>query len=181
MLLSDIAFLGTSVIWTAPPPAWTPTGQNDIRTVDMPVRNGSTQVHLRWTYTITDGSVLATTTFSIDNGSVSDDIGTIFHSLDTTTVSDKNNYRVRFNISTTEVATLIINKVTEREEAVYQCQLVTTSSRRSYKIRVIVTGELWIRIDMYGKTIENAIFLEKAPFARKHQTVHTQYYKFIIL
>ena len=118
-------------------------------------------MHLRWTYTITDGSVLVTTTFSIDDGSVSDDIGSIFHSLDTTTVFDRNNYRSRFNISRSEMATLIINRVTEREEAVYQCQLQTTSSRRSYKIRVIVTGELWIRIDMYGKKIENAIFLEK--------------------
>ena len=143
MLLSDIAFLGTtSVTWTAPPPAWTPTGQADIRTVDMPVRNGSTQVALRWNYTITDGSVLVTTTFSIDDGSISDDIGSIFHSLDTTTIFDRNNYKSRFNISRSEVATLIIYRVTEKEEAVYQCQLETTSGKRRYKIRVIVTGEL---------------------------------------
>ena len=162
MLLSDMTFLGTSVTWTAPPPAWTPTGQNDIRTVDMPVRNGSTQVHLRWTYTITDGSVLATTTFSIDDGSVSDGIGAIFHTLDTTTVFDKNNYKSRFNISRSEEATLIIYRVTEREEAVYQCQVATTSSTRKYKIRVIVTGELSIRVDMHSKTKENVIFFEKA-------------------
>ena len=138
-----MTFLGTtSVTWTAPPPAWTPTGPDDIRTVDMPVRNGSTQVHLRWTYTITDGSVLVTTTFSIDDGSGSDGIGSVYHTLDTTTVFDRNNYRSRFNISRSEVATLIINRVTEREEAVYQCQLQTTSGTRRYKIRVIVTGEL---------------------------------------
>ena len=144
MLLSDIAFLGTSVRWTAPPPAWTPTNPSDTRTVDMQVRKGSTQVHLRWNYTLSPGSTLISTTFSIDDGA-KDDIG--LHSSGITVVSDRNDYRTRFNISRSEVATLIIFKVTEREEAVYQCKLQTGSNTWSYQIRVIVTGELLIRID----------------------------------
>ena len=169
MLLSDIAFLGTSVTWTAPPPAWTPTNPNDVRTVDMSVRNGSTQVHLRWTYILSPGSNLLSTTFSIDDGA-KDDIG--LHSSGITVVNDRNDYRTRFNISRSEVATLIIFKVTEREEAVYQCQLQTVSAVWSYKIRVIVTGELWVRIDSYGKTkIDRNISKKLSTFTRKHQTM----------
>jgi len=41
-------------------------------------------------------------------------------------IFDRNDYRTRFNISHARgVATLIINKVIEREEAVYQCRLTT--------------------------------------------------------
>ena len=143
MLLSDIMFLAASVTWTAPPPAWTQTDPNDIRTVDMSVINGSSQVHLRWTYTITDGSTLVLTIFSTDEGTNTfDPIGTILQDK-TSSVNDKNDYRARFNISTSEVATLIINKVTEREEAVYQCALLTSSGTIwKYRIRVIVTGKL---------------------------------------
>ena len=147
MLLSDITFLATSVRWTAPPPAWTQTNPNDIRTVNMPVSNGSTQLHLRWTYTLSPGSNLLSTTFSINDGA-KDNIGAVFHGSGVTVVNDRNDYRTRFNISgTSEVATLMIFKVTEKGEAVYQCELQTVSSTWSYKIRVIVTGELWIRID----------------------------------
>ena len=127
--------------WTAPPPAWTQKDPNDIRTVNMSVINESTQVPLRWDYTLSPGSVLATTTFSIDD-STSDDIGSIFHTLNTTSVNDRNGYRTRFAISTSEVATLIINKVIEREEVVYQCKLSVVGNTWAYNIRVIVTGKL---------------------------------------
>ena len=135
-LVSNIVFLATSVTWTAPPPEWTQTDSSEIRTVDMPVLLGSTQVALRWSYTLSSGS-LVSTTFSIGDGSF-DDIGT--KSGGSPIVFDRNDYRTRFDISRSEVATLIINKVTEREEAVYQCQLVTDSDSWRYRIRVIVTG-----------------------------------------
>ena len=44
------------------------TESNDIRTVNMSVINGSTQVHRKWNYLITDGSTLAITTCSVDEG-----------------------------------------------------------------------------------------------------------------
>ena len=130
--------------WTAPPPAWTQTDPNDIRTVNMSVRIGSTQVPLRWNYTLSPGSLLSQTTFFIDDGTI-DDIGSIFHALDTTEVNDRNDYRTRFAFSTNEVATLIMNKVTEREEAVYQCRLLVVGNTWAYNIRVIVTGKLWVK------------------------------------
>ena len=128
--------LATSVTWTAPSPQWIQTDPSYIRTVDKQVVNGRTQVRLRWIYTLSAGSLIITT-FSIrlNDGS--------FDAIGTTSggVFNKNDYRTRFYISGSEVATLIINKVTETEEAVYQCKLTTDFNEWSYRIRVIVTGE----------------------------------------
>jgi len=66
-----------------------------------------------------------------------DDIGTA--SGGNTLVFNKNDYRTRFDISRSELATLIINKVSETEEAVYQCKLTTDLNQWSDRIRVIVT------------------------------------------
>ena len=94
---------------------------------------------LKWSYTLLAGSLRATS-FSIRlNDDSFNDIGTI--SGVNTIVFNKHDYRTRFDISRSEVATLIINNVTEREEAVYQCELATDSNQWRYKIRVIVTGE----------------------------------------
>ena len=132
-------FSATSVMWTAPPPAWTQIDPRGIRTVDMPVVKGSTQEPLSWSYTLSSGSVLFTTfSLRLNDGSF-DDIGTIADG--NTVVFKKNDYRTRFDISGSEVATLIIKNVTEREEGVYQCKLTTVLDSWSYRIRVIVTGE----------------------------------------
>ncbi len=101
----------------------------------MTVRNGSTQVHLRWSYTLSSGSQLLSTTFSIDDGSTSDDIGVRVG--DAISVTKE----TRFNISISEVATLVIKKVTEKEEATFQCKLTVAGSVWAYNIRVIVTGK----------------------------------------
>jgi len=107
----------------------------------MSVVKGSTQVALRWNYTLSPGSNLLTTTFSIADDGNSDDIGNIFHSSNIVSVNNRNDYRTRFDISTSEVATLIIKKVTEREEAVYQCQLTVVGNSWAYEIRVIFLGK----------------------------------------
>ena len=67
--------------------------------------------------------------------------GSFAHIGTTSGVFDKNDYRARFDISASEVATLIIKNVTEREETVYQCKLLTNFSAWIYRMRVIVTGE----------------------------------------
>ena len=132
-------FSATSVTWTAPPPQFTQTVSTDIRTVDLQVLNGSTQVPLRWSYTLSSGSLILTSFSMLLNDGSFDGIGTI--SGGNPTVFNKKDYRTRFDISRSEVATLIINTVTEREERVYQCQLITDSNQWKYRIRVIVTGE----------------------------------------
>ena len=108
----------------------------------MSVVKGSTQVALRWNYTLSAGSNLLVTTFNIiDDGNI-DDIGVIF--LDNiAAVNDKNDYRTRFDISKSEVATLIIKEVHEREEAVYQCRLTVVGNTWAYEIRVIVLGKIY--------------------------------------
>jgi len=104
----------------------------------MSVVNGSAQVALKWSYTLPAGTVPRTTRFRIIKGA-SAVLGSIFHdsSGDTYQLLD-----ARFNISRGEQATFIINKVTEREEAVYECELETRAADIwSYNIRLIVTGE----------------------------------------
>jgi len=138
----------TSVTWTAPPPAWNQTDPTNIRTVDILVFNRSTQVHLKWNYILSPGSNLQITTFSIsEDGSENViDIGLKFHHSDgSETRTILNNLGACFNISTSEVATLIINRATEREEATFRCRL-TTSSTWQYRVRVKLTGENWITL-----------------------------------
>ena len=109
----------------------------------MSVVNGSTQEALKWSYTLPTGSDPRTTMFRIIKGA-NNLVGSIFHDStgDSYHISDGNDYQTRFNISRSEVATLIINKVTEREEAVYQCELETkTGNIWRYNIRVLVTGD----------------------------------------
>ena len=95
---------------------------------------------LRWRYTLSPGSNLQSTGFSIDDGGFVL-IGKIFHASGITVIFDTKDYRTRFGISINEVATLIINRVTEREEAVYECGLETVMTKWRYRIHVIVTGE----------------------------------------
>ncbi|KAL9964693.1 hypothetical protein ACROYT_G028368 [Oculina patagonica] len=101
----------------------------------MKVRNGSSQVHLRWNYNLSPGSKLQFTTFSIGDGTDSV-IGVKGSSI---TVFD-----TRFAISSSEVATLIINRITERSRGVYQCQLTTDSNtwRSRIKVYVAIPAEL---------------------------------------
>jgi len=106
----------------------------------MSAVKGSTQVALRWNYTLSTGSNLLLTTFYIIDDGNSDAIGALSPN-NIAAVNDMNDYRTRFDISTSEVATLIIKKVTEREEAVYQCKLTMVGNTWTYEIRVIVLVE----------------------------------------
>jgi len=108
----------------------------------MSAVKGSTQVALRWNYTLSPGSNLLLTTFYIIDDGNSDAIGTLSPN-NIAAVNDINDYRTRFDISISEVATLIIKKVTEREEAVYQCKLTVVGNTWTYEIRVIVLGKTY--------------------------------------
>jgi len=108
----------------------------------MSVVKGSTQVALRWNYTLSPGSNLVLTTFSITDDGNSYDIGVISPN-NIAAVNDRNDCQTRFDISTSEVATLIIKKVTEREEAVYQCKLTVVGNTWAHEICVIVLGKIY--------------------------------------
>ena len=130
-------------MWTAPPPAWNQTtaGNNpsDIQTAVYQVRNGSTNVLLRWNYTLLSGQTLRLTTFSIDNG-ITRDIGFVI----SPGPSDNPNegFEDLYSIySTSQFSNLTINKVTEQENATFQCKLLVDGTVWAYNIRVEVTGK----------------------------------------
>ena len=92
------------LLWTAPPPAWNQTNQGaslaDIQTAVYQVQNGST-VTLKWNYTLLPGQSLRLTTFSNDD------------------------YKELYSIySTSPFSNLTIKKVTEQENATFQCKLL---------------------------------------------------------
>ena len=118
--------------WTAPPPAWTPIDRNDVRTINFPVLNGSTNVALRWNYTLGSGETLALTSWRTLPSS---DIGFL------TTVSSATLYDHRFIISTSEAATLIIKNVSDIGDATVECKVQTSVDAWKYRIQVEITGE----------------------------------------
>lgn len=130
-------------MWTAPPPAWNQTtigtSLNVIQTAVYQVQIGSTNVLLRWNYTLLPSQTLLLTTFSIGDGISQDDIGLVIGGP-TGTPSDK--YKDLYSIySTSQFSNLTINKVTEKENATFQCKLLVGSNVWAYNIRVEVTGK----------------------------------------
>ena len=125
-----------SFTWTSPPPAWTPTNGDDVRTVDFTVLNGSTNVALRWNYTLGSGETVVLTTWKIDEN----DLGLLTTALSTVV------YDNRFVISTSEVATVIIKNVADINDATFECKVQTSVGAWKYKIRVEITGERQFKI-----------------------------------
>ena len=131
-------------MWTAPPPAWNQTNPGntpaDIQTAVYQVRNGSTNVLLRWNYTLLPAQTLLLTTFSIGDGVSQDDIGLVITPGPTGTPNNK--YKDLFSIySTTQFSNLTINRVTEQENALFQCKLQVGADVWAYNIRVEVAGK----------------------------------------
>ena len=117
--------------WTTPPPAWTPIKGDDIRSVNFPVLSGSSNVALRWNYTLGSGETLALTSWKIDTT----DIGFL------TTVPSAVVYDHRFIISTSEVATLIIKNVSDISDATFECKVRTSVDAWKYQIHVKIKGK----------------------------------------
>ena len=131
-------------MWTAPPPAWnqTTTGVDlaAIQTAVYQVRNGSTNVLLRWNYTLLPSQTLVLTTFSIGDGERQDDIGIVITPGPNGTPNAK--YKGVFSIySTSQFSNLTINRVTEQENATFQCKLQVGGDVWAYNLRVEVTGK----------------------------------------
>ena len=136
-------FTEAILMWTAPQPAWNQTTvgttQADIQTAVYQARNGSTNVLLRWNYTLLPSQSLLLTTFSIGDGSSQDDIGLVITPGPSGTPNNK--FKERFNIySTSQFSSLTINKLTEQESATFQCKLQVGGDVWAYNIRVEVTG-----------------------------------------
>ena len=131
-------------VWTAPPPAWNQTVQGtlNIQTAVVEVLNGSVNYHLRWSYTLLDGQSILLVTFAVGDGiSQLDDIGVVVGG--SATIFDRNDYPSRFSIeSTSEFSTLIISKVTEKENATFQCSIsLTEGTSWAYIALISITGK----------------------------------------
>ena len=93
--------------------------------------SGSTNVTLRWDYTLGSGEILILTMWKID----AIDIGFL------TTAPSAIVYDHRFIISTSEVATLIIKNVSDISDATFECKVQTSVDAWKYRIHVEINGE----------------------------------------
>ena len=91
--------------------------------------NGSTNVALRWNYTLGTGEVAVTKTWALDGTQIAI-VGGI------TLINDD-----RFDVNKSEVATLMIKNVSELEDATIQCLVQTNLGIWKYNIRLEITGE----------------------------------------
>ena len=84
----------------------------DVRTVKISVLNGSTNVALRWNYTLGSNELLFTTIWKLD--------GTRIVEIAALTLINDN----RFDLNKSEVATSIIKDVSEMEDTTVLCELL---------------------------------------------------------
>ena len=91
--------------------------------------NGSTNVALRWNYTLGTGEVMIIKTWALDGTQIAI-VGGI------TLINDN-----RFDVNKSEVATLMIKNVSELEDATIQCVVQTNLGIWKYNIRLEITGE----------------------------------------
>ena len=131
-------------MWTRPPPAWNQTnpGTANIQTAGIETINGSSNVILKWSYTLLDGQGIDFTYFAIGDGfSQPDDIGFVLNG--SSFLNDRNDYRARFSISSTnEHSTVVLKTVSERENATFQCRIQAGSDTWAYNVRVEVKGKI---------------------------------------
>lgn len=93
--------------------------------------NGSTNVALRWNYTLGTGEFLSSTAWKLDKTQI------VFVSVTGITgIKDD-----LFDVNKSEVATLIIKNVGELEDATIQCVVQTDVGNWKYDIRLEITGE----------------------------------------
>ena len=136
-------------IWTAPPPAWNQTvsltTDPNVQTTVIDVGNGTANYSLRWSYSLLDGQSILLTTFRVGESNTDlADIGAVFNPgpSQSFTIFNANDFPTRFSSlqSNSEYSTLIINMVTERENATFQCKVQVGSKQWAYSIRINVTG-----------------------------------------
>ena len=91
--------------------------------------NGSTNVALKWNYTLGIGELVLLTAWQLD--------GTQIVAVSAITIINDD----RFDLNKKEVATLIIKNVSELEDATIQCVVQTSVGNWRYNIQLEITGE----------------------------------------
>ena len=101
--------------------------------------NGSTNVALRWNYTLGTGELVLSTAWQLDGTQIAL-IGAV------TIIGDD-----RFDVNKNEVATLIIKNVSELEDATFRYAVQTSVGLWKYDTRLEVTGERWINLILFDR------------------------------
>ncbi|XP_073255616.1 uncharacterized protein [Porites lutea] len=127
-------------VWTAPPPAWNQTvaGSNNVQTAVIRVLQGTTNYQVTWKYNLLGSQTIRLKQFSIRHGSgVPDDIGDVIDA--SSTLYNRHNYSTRFRLnSTSKFSTLTINRITQKENATFQCRMQEGGNTWAYNVRIEV-------------------------------------------
>ena len=144
--INNLFFLADAFfVWTAPPPAWNQTvaGSNNVQTAVMRVLQGTTNYQVTWKYNLLGGQTIRLKQFSIRHGSgVPDDIGDVIDA--SSTLYNRHNYSTRFRLnSTSKFSTLTINRITQKENATFQCRMQEGGNTWAYNVRIEVIGMIF--------------------------------------
>ena len=101
--------------------------------------NGSTNVALRWNYTLETNEVLFSVIWVLDGTQIA-------AAAPVTVIKDD-----RFDLNKSELATLIIKNVSEVEDVTIQCQVQTIEGIWKYNIRLEIIGKMQIKLILLNR------------------------------
>ena len=123
-------------------------GSNNVQTAVMRVLQGTTNYQVTWKYNLVGGQTIRFKLFSIRYGSgVPDDIGDVVTGK-TPVLYNRHDYMARFRLnSTSKFSTLTINRITQKENATFQCRMKEAGENAwAYNVRIEVIGMVfWYR------------------------------------
>ena len=122
-------------------------GSNNVQTAVMRVLQGTTNYQVTWKYNLLGGQTIRFKLFSTRYGSgVRDDIGDVTGR--TPVLYNRHDYMARFRLnSTSKFSTLTINRITQKENATFQCRMQEAGENAwAYNVRIEVIGMVfWYR------------------------------------
>ena len=118
-------------------------GSSNVQTAVMRVLQGTTNYQVTWKCNLLGGQPIRFKLFSILHGSsVPDDIGDVVGA--SSTLYNRHNYSTRFRLnSTSKFSTLTINRITQKENATFQCRMQEGGNTWAYNVRIEVTGMIF--------------------------------------
>ena len=119
-------------------------GSNNVQTAVMQVLQGTTNYQVTWKYNLLGGQTIRFKLFSIRYGSgVPDDIGDVVTDK-TPVLYNRHDYMARFRLnSTSKFSTLTINRITQKENATFQCRMQEGGNTWAYNVRIEVIGMIF--------------------------------------
>ena len=115
-------------------------GSNNVQTAVMRVLQGTRNYQVTWKYNLLGGQTIRFKLFSTRYGSgVRDYIGDVTGR--TPVLYNRHDYMARFRLnSTSKFSTLTINRITQKENATFQCRMQDGGNTWAYNVRIEVIG-----------------------------------------